>query len=83
MAEVTEVVFLTLKEGSDPESQRFKNSKHTILKNGGPHRIYAGQQVEHPNVQTMFIDWPSIDHHMQFTKWEYGFSNPKQRNSVD
>ncbi|KAJ9611489.1 hypothetical protein H2200_004673 [Cladophialophora chaetospira] len=70
MAEATEIVFLPLKEGSDPQGPRFKNSLETILKQGGPHRMFAGAQVEHPNVQTLFIDWSSIDHHMQFTKWE-------------
>ncbi|KIX96646.1 uncharacterized protein Z520_07365 [Fonsecaea multimorphosa CBS 102226] len=68
MAQATEVVFLPLKEGNDP--QKLKATLETILKHGQPQRIYAGAQVEHPNVHNFFIDWTSIGHHEKFTEWD-------------
>jgi hypothetical protein len=70
MAEATEIVFLPLKETTDPQGQQYKNTLETIIKHGSPHRMYAGAEIENPNVQNLFIDWSSIDHHMEFTKYE-------------
>jgi len=70
MAEVTEIVFLALKETVDVKGQRFLNLPETIIKHGKPHRMYVGAQVEQPNVHYFFIDWSSVDHHMEFTKYE-------------
>ncbi|KIW70731.1 hypothetical protein PV04_02972 [Phialophora macrospora] len=70
MAQATEIVSLSLKEGVDAQTPQLKSALETIIKQGRPHRMYAGAQVEHPNVQSLFIDWSSIDHHIQFTKWE-------------
>lgn len=70
MAEATEIVFVPLKDAAEAQGQRYKSTLETIVKQGGPHRMFVGAQVEHPNVQNLFIDWSSIDHHIQFTKWE-------------
>ena len=70
MAQATEVVFLPLKEDTDTRGQKFKSTLETIIKQGGPLRMYAGAQVEHPKVFNMFIDWSSIGHHEEFMKWE-------------
>ncbi|EXJ66106.1 uncharacterized protein A1O5_10721 [Cladophialophora psammophila CBS 110553] len=70
MAQATEVVFLPLKEGNDPQGQKLKATLETILKQGGPLRMYSGAQVEHPNVHNLFIDWTSIGHHEKFIAWE-------------
>ncbi|OAL33337.1 hypothetical protein AYO20_07348 [Fonsecaea nubica] len=70
MAQATEVVFLPLKEGNDPDGQQLKGTIETILKQGGPLRLYSGPQVEHPSVHNLFIDWTSIGHHEKFMEWE-------------
>ena len=61
MAEATEIVFLPLKQASDAQASWFTQTLEMILKQGGSHRMYQGG---HPDVQNLFIDWSSIDHHM-------------------
>jgi len=70
MAQATEVVFLPLKKEIDTQGGRFHSALETILKAGKAQRLYGGHQVEHPNVYTAFIDWSSIEEHMEFTKQE-------------
>jgi hypothetical protein len=70
MAEATEIVTLTLKDPADGQNPRLRKSLATIINQGHPYRMYVGPQVEHPKVQSMFIDWPSIEKHMEFTKYE-------------
>ncbi|KIW76231.1 hypothetical protein Z517_10977 [Fonsecaea pedrosoi CBS 271.37] len=70
MAQATEIVFLPLKEGNDPHGEQLKGTIETILKHGGPLRLYSGPQVEHPNIHNLFIDWTSIGHHEKFMEWE-------------
>lgn len=73
MSNATEIVFLPLKEGLFPVNfadEKFKGIFSTILKQDGVQRLFSGQQVEHPAINTSFIDWDSIGHHETFAKWE-------------
>ncbi|EXJ78459.1 hypothetical protein A1O1_08859 [Capronia coronata CBS 617.96] len=72
MAPATEICFLPLKEGTNPEDttgavgQKFKEFFNTILAQDGCQRLYWGRQVEHPSICTLFIDWESVGHHEKF-----------------
>ena len=76
MANATEICFLPLKEGeypvnwAAPQGEKVKEILSTIVKQGGAQRMFHGQQVEHPNIFTLFIDWDSVDHHEKFMAWE-------------
>ncbi len=65
MAPATEVVFLPLKEGVIG-GQKYNEMLQLISSQDGCQSIFAGQQIEHPTVGTLLINWDSVGHHEKF-----------------
>lgn len=74
---VTEVVFLPLKQGSNPDEEG-NSAEQThiqlvkaILSQPGAQRIFWGRQVEDSQLLRWFIDWDDIEAHQKFIGSEY------------
>jgi hypothetical protein len=68
--QATEVVFLPLKESTDPKGAALHSTLEKIVSHGKPIHMWSGPQIEHPTTYNLFIDWNSIEHHMEYTRWE-------------
>lgn len=74
---VTEVVFLPLKQGSNPDDggspagQTHTELVKAILSQPGAQRIFWGRQVEDSQLLRWFIDWDDIEAHQRFIGSEY------------
>jgi heme-degrading monooxygenase HmoA len=73
----TEIAILPLREGKRPDDansvtgQALKDVLNTLTEQDGFQRAYWGIEVENPNVLRLFVDWDSVDAHINFTKNEY------------
>ena len=76
MAPVTEIAYLPLKTGCNPSeanspaASAWQNMLKTVLDQPGAQRAYWGLEVENPSMLRLFVDWDSIDDHLNFRKTE-------------
>lgn len=73
----TEIAIFPLKDGKYPDDsnsaagQTLKDTLNTLIEQPGFQRAHWGREVENPNIFRLFVDWDSVDAHMDFTKKEY------------
>lgn len=73
----TEVAIFQLKNGKTPEDansatgQVLKDTLNTLTEQKGFQRAYWGTESENPGTFRLFVDWESVDAHINFTKEEY------------
>lgn len=72
----TEIAILRLQAGKRPDDassgpgQIFKDALDTLTEQPGFQRAYWGREVENPDNLRLFVDWDSVDAHIDFTKKE-------------
>lgn len=73
----TEVAKFELKAGMRPEDansaagQVLKDTLNTLTEQKGFQQAYWGIETENSSVFRLFVDWDSVDDHINFTKAEY------------
>lgn len=73
----TEIAAFNLKDGKRPDDansaagQVLRDTLDTLTQQKGFQRAYWGREVENPDRFRLFVDWDSVDAHMDFTKTEY------------
>ena len=77
MSGATEIGICYLKPGTDPvgnpdsaEGKVMKDALSLVLQQKGAQRAFAGKEEENPNIVRLFIDWDTIEDHVNFTKSE-------------
>ena len=72
----TEIAIFPLKDGKVPDDansaagQILKDTLSTLTEQKGFQRAYWGRETENGNILRLFVDWDSIDNHIEFTKTE-------------
>ncbi|KAJ9651890.1 hypothetical protein H2198_008854 [Neophaeococcomyces mojaviensis] len=72
----TEIAAFNLKDGKRPDDansaagQVLRDTLDTLTQQKGFQRAYWGREVENPDRFRLFVDWDSVDAHMDFTKTE-------------
>ncbi|KAH6975198.1 hypothetical protein BKA56DRAFT_618715 [Ilyonectria sp. MPI-CAGE-AT-0026] len=73
---VTEFSYVTLNEGADAfdessnAGKALANALDTVMKQPGAQRVYTGLEIEDPSRLWLFLDWESVDHHLDYRKSE-------------
>ncbi|KAH7141517.1 hypothetical protein B0J13DRAFT_596402 [Dactylonectria estremocensis] len=73
---VTEFSYVTLNEGADAFDEStdagkvLANALDTVLRQPGAKRVYTGLEIENPSNLWLFLDWESVDHHLDYRKSE-------------
>lgn len=76
----TEAAVFTLLDGKRPDDanstagQVWKETLETLTEQKGFQNAYWGREVENPDRLRLFVDWESVEAHINFTKTEYGGS---------
>lgn len=72
----TEIAIFPLKDGKVPDDansaagQVLKDTLDTLTEQKGFQQAYWGRELENPGTFRLFVDWDSVDHHIEFTKTE-------------
>jgi len=72
----TEIASFKLKDGKRPDDansaagQTLRDTLDTLTQQKGFQRAYWGRELENPDTFRLFVDWDSVDAHMDFTKTE-------------
>lgn len=72
----TEIAIFPLRAGKRPDDassgpgQVLKDTLDTLTEQPGFQRAYWGREVENPDTFRLFVDWDSVDAHIEFTKKE-------------
>lgn len=73
----TEVAVFTLLDGKRPDDANsdagriWKETLETLTEQKGFQNAYWGREVENPDRLRLFVDWASVEAHINFTKTEY------------
>ncbi|KAK7426537.1 hypothetical protein QQZ08_006996 [Neonectria magnoliae] len=80
VSNVTEFSYLTVNEGanafddSTEAGKALANALDTVLKQPGARRVYTGLEIENPANLWLFLDWDTIEHHLNYRKSDvHGF----------
>lgn len=74
---VTSIAILPLKDGERPDDINTTAGKlmhgriSDILKSAGAQRCYWGRAIEHPDLLYLFVDWDTLQHHIDFMNNPY------------
>lgn len=74
---VTSIAIIPLKDGERPEDINTIAGKlmhrqiSYILKSAGAQRCYWGRVIEHPDQLFLFVDWDTVQHHIDFVNNPY------------
>jgi len=72
----TEIAIFPLKDGKVPDDansasgQILKDTLSTLTEQKGFQRAHWGRELENGNMFRLFVDWDSVDAHVEFTKAE-------------
>lgn len=75
----TEIAIFPLRPGKRPDDassgagQVLKDTLETLTEQPGFQRAYWGREAENPDTFRLFVDWDSVDAHIEFTKKESVF----------
>ena len=70
----TEIAIFSLKEGQVPDDansragQILRDTLDMLTEQKGFQRAYWGRELENPGTFRLFVDWDSVDDHINFTK---------------
>ena len=70
----TEIAIFPLKPGNVPDDansqagQILKDTLSTLTEQKGFQRAYWGRETENGDIFRLFVDWDSVDAHIDFTK---------------
>lgn len=72
----TEIAIFSLHDGKIPDDansasgQVLKDTLDQLTEQKGFQRAYFGRELENPGTFRLFVDWDSVDDHIEFTKTE-------------
>ena len=85
----TEIAIFPLKEGKIPDDatsqagQVLKDTLDTLMEQKGVQRAYWGREIENAKTFRLFVDWDTVDDHINFTVAEYEARNLRTYRHTD